>query len=118
MKKNLILGLKLKKIRLEKGYTLAQVGGKMKVDLVTIHKYENGKIPISDARLIQLAKIYDISMEELLLETLVREKIEKEEMLNNLIEEIKQFGAKDVLALYRMVQALKKRTNKRKTITS
>ena len=79
MKKNLMLGLKLKKIRLEKGYTLAQIGEKMKLDLVTIHKYENGKIPISDSRLIQLAKIYDISMDELLLETLVREKIEKEE---------------------------------------
>lgn len=30
-------------------------------------------------------------MEELLLETLVREKIEKEEMLNNLVEEINNF---------------------------
>ena len=57
-------------------------------------------------------------MEELLLETLVREKIEKEEMLNNLIEEIKQFGAKDILALYRMIQAIKKRKNKRKAIIS
>ena len=113
-----IIGMKLKKMRLERNLTLREVGEALKLATVTIHKYESGKLPISKKRIKELAIFYNTTIDYLTLELESSKKTSEREMLDNILKEIKQFGAKDILALYRMIQAIKKRKNKRKAIIS
>lgn len=106
-----IIGMKLKKMRLERNLTLREVGEGLKLATVTIHKYESGKLPISKKRIKELANFYNTTIDYLTLELESSKKTSEREMLDNILKEIIEFGEKDVMALYRMIQAIKKRNN-------
>ena len=60
------LPISLKKIRKEKGFTQRYVAEKVGVKPAAIYQFENGKSLISLPVLVELAKLYDVSTDELL----------------------------------------------------
>lgn len=55
----------IRKLRNEKGYTLAQLGAKLDLDSANLSKIENGKRDYDEKRLPKLAKVFGLSLTEL-----------------------------------------------------
>lgn len=60
-----IIGNYLKAIRLKKGYSEEYVSFKLNISQSTISNFENGKIKMDIARLIQFCEVLDIHIQEL-----------------------------------------------------
>ena len=60
------IGLFLRKLRKEKGMTQEQLAGTLNVNSRTVSRWENARTMPDFDVLIELAKLYDVSVEELL----------------------------------------------------
>ncbi|WP_440857570.1 helix-turn-helix domain-containing protein [Staphylococcus shinii] len=56
----------LKKLRKEKGFTQEYIAKKLYVSIQTINKWENGKCLPDVINLVNIAKFYKVSLDELL----------------------------------------------------
>lgn len=56
----------LKRLRIEKGLTLRELGDKVGMDFSTISKIENGERGLNDQNLIMFAKFFNVSTDFLL----------------------------------------------------
>ena len=57
-----ILHPRFQALRLEKGWSLEDVGEKIEVTPNTVYRWENGNIPPSLAKMVELAYLYDVSL--------------------------------------------------------
>ena len=55
----------IKQLRTEKGLTLTQLGAKLNLDSANLSKIENGKREFDEKRLTQLAKVFNLDLQEL-----------------------------------------------------
>lgn len=86
------LGKRLKKVRIEKGFSQAEVADFLNISRQSISRWETDKsYPYID-NLVELSKYYEVSIDELLTETkaLQQEINEKTEQMNKNIEEIEE----------------------------
>jgi transcriptional regulator with XRE-family HTH domain len=68
MKKH--FGEYIRKLRTNKGLTLTQLGAKLELDSANLSKIENGKRDFDEKRLILLASVFDLNLDELKIEFL------------------------------------------------
>lgn len=93
---------RIRELRKEKGWKQSELGKLLNVQEAAISKYESEKIPLTNDTLIKLSKIFDVSVDYILLLTNNRKNEELE--TNN--------GEKQLLDTYRKLS----RTNKNKII--
>ena len=62
----MIIGQKLRELREKKGLLLRQVAAELEVDTAYISKMERGEKPIKREFIVQLAKIYDAKIDDLI----------------------------------------------------
>jgi len=86
------LGQRLKKVRIEKGLSQADVAEFLNISRQSISRWETDKSYPDIDNLVDLSRYYDISIDELLTKTKVlqREINEKTEQMNRNIEEIEE----------------------------
>ena len=63
-----ILATRLRELRKEKGFTQKELADKLNISFQAVSKWENGTSDPSTSNLLALAKLYEISVEELLKE--------------------------------------------------
>jgi transcriptional regulator with XRE-family HTH domain len=61
-----IVGANIRRWRLFRGYQQPEFARKVGVSVVTVSKYENGRVDISITKLVAIATILDITIEDLL----------------------------------------------------
>lgn len=86
------LGKRLKKVRIEKGFSQAEVADFLNISRQSISRWETDKSYPDIDNLVELSKYYEVSIDELLTETKVlqQEINEKTEQMNKNIEEIEE----------------------------
>ncbi len=86
------LGKRLKKVRIEKGFSQAEVADFLNISRQSISRWETDKSYPDIDNLVELSKYYEVSIDELLTETkaLQQEINEKSEQMNKNIEEIEE----------------------------
>ena len=67
MSDRILLGRRLRKIRLEKQYSLEAVASDLNVSVSTLSRWECGNRSMSAEMLFKIARYYDISLSEMLL---------------------------------------------------
>lgn len=84
------LGSRLKKVRVEKGFSQADVADFLNISRQSISRWETDKAYPDIDNLVELSKYYDVSVDELLTETKVlqQEINEKTAQMNKNIQEI------------------------------
>jgi len=84
------LGQRLKKVRIDKGYSQSDVATFLNISRQSISRWETDKAYPDIDNLVVLSKYYEVSIDELLTETkeLQQEINEKTEQMNKNIEEI------------------------------
>ncbi|EOT46484.1 MULTISPECIES: helix-turn-helix domain-containing protein [Enterococcus] len=84
------LGQRLKKVRVDKGYSQNDVATFLNISRQSISRWETDKSYPDIDNLVELSKYYEVSIDELLIETkeLQQEINEKTEQMNKNIEEI------------------------------
>lgn len=84
------LGQRLKQVRVEKGFSQADVADFLNISRQSISRWETDKAYPDIDNLVELSKYYEVSIDELLTETKVlqQEINEKTEQMNKNIEEI------------------------------
>jgi len=100
---NASFGEYIKRLRKTKGFTLTQLAAKIGIDSANLSKIENDKREFDEKRLIKLAKIFSLNIEELK-EEFFSEKIAKkiyetncsEKTLTLAEEKVKYMKAKNV----------------------
>lgn len=55
----------IKQLRTQKGLTLTQLGAELNLDSANLSKIENGKREFDEKRLTQLAKVFNLDLQEL-----------------------------------------------------
>ena len=102
---------KLKKLRLNKGWSQGQLGQKLGVNVQAISKYENGHACPPTNMVIKIASIYDVSLDYLLRNKsdLAVSKISNNDLLE-CIEEIENLSSEDQQVLTTLIEAFIKKT--------
>ncbi|HCM88581.1 MULTISPECIES: helix-turn-helix domain-containing protein [Vagococcus] len=86
------LGRRLKQVRVEKGFSQAEVADFLNISRQSISRWETDKAYPDLDNLVELSKYYEVSIDELLTETKVlqHEINQKTEQMNKNIEEIEK----------------------------
>jgi len=86
------IGKRLKKVRVEKGFSQAEVADFLNISRQSISRWETDKSYPDIDNLVELSKYYEVSIDELLTETkaLQQEINDKTEQMNKNLEEIEE----------------------------
>jgi transcriptional regulator with XRE-family HTH domain len=79
--------IKIKELRLEKGWTLREAAKKFPMSFSGYSNLENGKTPPPWDRILQVAKIYEISLNELInSESVTNQDLENQHKIDDLYD--------------------------------
>jgi len=65
---NTTFGKYIRKLRIDKGLTLTQLAAKLELDSANLSKIENGKREFDEKRLLKLATVFELDIENLKIE--------------------------------------------------
>lgn len=101
------IGEKIKTLRIEKGWSQDGLATKLDIDGRQISRYENGKFLPSAEVIIKLAKVFDVSIDFLLLDEVQRKPLTlRYEDIIMKLQEIDNMTSEDTQSLIHYIEAI------------
>ncbi len=102
---------KIRLLRKEKGMSQAEIGSQIGGDARQISLYETRKVFPSSEAIVKLAKVFNVSIDYLLLEDADRRPLQiKNEELTEELQKLKELGKEDRDSILRIIEGLHTKT--------